>query len=254
MVCQILFPATGSYITQTTHQNEVTMTIYSDLLVLSLSTLVVTIEGSHLPYLRTTGGDTQIVVHQDDNDDDDTSSNCNTVHDPQQCCRTIDTKSQNSCVWCVAGAIPSECMSPSQASLLPPDVFDCAVPGGTDTTTAAAAATPTKTSFHFDSVIFGTTQIYSLVHDNHYDHYDNHHHSSYHTKTTSSTTTAPPQPSKSELCDASSNSLSGYMDISGSEYDKSGENKHLFYWFFEKRGTTDTDVVTDSDTPVRSLL
>ena len=63
---------------------------------------------------------------------------------------------------------------------------------------------------------------------------------------------APPQPSKSDLCDASSNSLSGYMDISGSEYDKSNENKHLFYWFFEKRGTdSDTAPVSDANTPVR---
>ena len=38
-----------------------------------------------------------------------------------------------------------------------------------------------------------------------------------------------------EFCDPNSKSMSGYMDISGSNYDKSGEDKHLFYWFFEKR-------------------
>ena len=38
-----------------------------------------------------------------------------------------------------------------------------------------------------------------------------------------------------EFCDPNSKSMSGYMDITGSKYDKSGEDKHLFYWFFEKR-------------------
>ena len=40
------------------------------------------------------------------------------------------------------------------------------------------------------------------------------------------------------LCDKNSKSMSGYMDISGSDYDKNGEDKHLFYWFFEKRSTS----------------
>ena len=41
----------------------------------------------------------------------------------------------------------------------------------------------------------------------------------------------------SDLCDASSKSISGYMDIKGSKYDENGENKHLFFWMFEKRGS-----------------
>jgi hypothetical protein len=40
---------------------------------------------------------------------------------------------------------------------------------------------------------------------------------------------------KSEICDASSESISGYMDIKGSKYDENGEDKHLFFWMFEKR-------------------
>jgi cathepsin A (carboxypeptidase C) len=39
----------------------------------------------------------------------------------------------------------------------------------------------------------------------------------------------------SELCDPSSKSISGYMDIKGSKYDDKGEDKHLFFWMFEKR-------------------
>lgn len=40
---------------------------------------------------------------------------------------------------------------------------------------------------------------------------------------------------KSDICDASSESISGYMDIKGSKYDENGEDKHLFFWMFEKR-------------------
>mmetsp|Transcript_23557 Transcript_23557/g.67461 ORF Transcript_23557/g.67461 Transcript_23557/m.67461 type:complete len:213 (+) Transcript_23557:86-724(+) len=39
----------------------------------------------------------------------------------------------------------------------------------------------------------------------------------------------------SDICDASSKSISGYMDIKGSKYDENGEDKHLFFWMFEKR-------------------
>lgn len=40
-----------------------------------------------------------------------------------------------------------------------------------------------------------------------------------------------------DFCDASSKSISGYMDIKGSKYDENGENKHLFFWMFEKRNS-----------------
>jgi len=49
------------------------------------------------------------------------------------------------------------------------------------------------------------------------------------------------------FCDASSpRSLSGYMDITGSKFDAAGEDKHLFYWFFEKRAAS---VATDKSIP-----
>lgn len=51
------------------------------------------------------------------------------------------------------------------------------------------------------------------------------------------------------LCDPDSKSLAGYMDVSGSKYDENGENKHLFYWFFEKRGSSDEEQVKDSEIP-----
>jgi len=47
------------------------------------------------------------------------------------------------------------------------------------------------------------------------------------------------------ICDPDSKSISGYMDIKGSKYDEDGENKHLFFWMFEKRGeiTKDTPFI-----------
>lgn len=49
-----------------------------------------------------------------------------------------------------------------------------------------------------------------------------------------------PMEQGSDFCDPASKSISGYMDISGSKYDQNGENKHLFFWMFEKR---DADLV-----------
>lgn len=43
-----------------------------------------------------------------------------------------------------------------------------------------------------------------------------------------------------DICDASSKSIAGYMDIQGSQYDANGEDKHLFFWMFEKRGAAET--------------
>jgi len=51
---------------------------------------------------------------------------------------------------------------------------------------------------------------------------------------------------KSDFCDASSKSISGYMDISASKYDQNGEDKHLFFWMFEKR---DTEEMKDEEIP-----
>lgn len=48
-----------------------------------------------------------------------------------------------------------------------------------------------------------------------------------------------------DLCDQ--NSKSGYLSVKGSQYDENDEDKHLFYWMFEKRnqkeGETDIPFV-----------
>lgn len=163
------------------------------------------------------------------------SSSCNRARNQNQCFKTVDDATGSVCEWCVAGAIPSECMSAEQAVLLPTAVFECSAPSGQrpDTNHNIKNTPFPGHSFTFDSSeIFGYTQTYSLL-------------AKSHTDASFLNDDEPPQPAASDLCDASSKSLSGYMDIQGSEYDSSGENKHLFYWMFEKRGNS-----ADANTPV----
>lgn len=50
------------------------------------------------------------------------------------------------------------------------------------------------------------------------------------------------------FCDSSSPiSLSGYMDITGSIYDENGEDKHLFFWFIEKRTESQLPINSDNE-------
>lgn len=117
-------------------------------------------------------------------------SACNRVTSKESCFATIDDDSGKPCSWCVAGAIPSECVTQEQAAQLPESVFECSIPGLSS----------------FDFVQDKSHTFFAKDND---------------------------------ICDPSSKSLSGYMDIKGSDYDKKGQNKHLFYWMFEKRGDHD---------------
>jgi hypothetical protein len=125
---------------------------------------------------------------------------CNSFKDQNSCTSAVD-ETDKPCTWCIAGAIPSECMSQEQANLLPSGVFDCINPGKV-----------------FQSARGTNYQLRIKGDEN------------------------------SDICDSESKSISGYMDIKGSEYDKAGENKHLFFWMFEKRGGG------NETTPVRFQL
>ena len=132
---------------------------------------------------------------------------CNQQPDQETCFQT-SAEDGTACQWCVAGAIPSECMSAEQAKILPEGVFECSAPSS-----SSSMQQHQQQQFEFPSQHFAATssQTYTLK-------------------------VNAPQPTKSDLCDDSSASLSGYMDIKGSEYDSNDENKHLFFWMFEKRG------------------
>jgi hypothetical protein len=169
-----------------------------------------------------------------------TPSACNAARDRSKCYQTVDEESGGPCQWCAAGAIPSECMSPSQAALLPAGVFDCTAPGGgsrrssSATTTASAPLLLPLPAYQFASDVFGDDgRVYQL------------------SAGAATATLAAPQPTASDLCDPASKSLSGYMDIRGSEYDSKDENKHLFFWMFERRPADAAVEQDEKDIPVR---
>jgi len=140
-------------------------------------------------------------------------STCNHASDQESCFQATDDESGLPCQWCIAGAIPSECMSPSQAAQLPSGVFNCQTPGSQSQETSL---------FRFD----GGETVISFA--------DVRQHSS---------------DDEDAFCDSQSDSISGYVDIKGSKYDKQGENKHLFFWMFEKRNKADQTEQDPSKTP-----
>jgi hypothetical protein len=144
-------------------------------------------------------------------------SSCNTNTDQASCFASVDSVTGEQCQWCIAGAIPSECMSQEQSSILPSGVFDCITPTNNNQRVF---------QFNDDDDEADVSSLSRRIKTK-----------SYHIKTN--------QKEVSDLCDATSNSISGYMDIKGSDYDKTDENKHLFFWMFEKRGGS------NDTTPVR---
>lgn len=135
-------------------------------------------------------------------------SSCNQNLDRDSCLRAVDDTTKAPCSWCIAGAIPSECMSQEQAAILPSGVFDCSIPG-----TVHSGKKSYKLRLQLDNRN---------------------------------------EPDISDICDSKSKSISGYMDIKGSEYDEAGENKHLFFWMFEKRGAYNQSA--DEVTPVSTNI
>jgi len=118
------------------------------------------------------------------------------------------------CVWCKCSAIPSECLSVEQSQNVPAGVFDCASPPAkaSETDKDEPVVVPNgSSSITSDGSGYNPHLLNYSLRDDTVD---------------------------GSLCDPNSKSLSGYVDITGSEYDANGEDKHLFYWFFEKRSTS----------------
>lgn len=142
-------------------------------------------------------------------------SSCMQILDEDQCNASKDDENV-ACVWCKCSAIPSECLSVEQSKLAPKGVFDCATPSapGDDADEAKAESTSSSTSTSTAADVASDAGYHALKYSLRDDSVDG------------------------SFCDPNSKSLSGYMDITGSKYDASGEDKHLFYWFFEKRTTS----------------
>jgi hypothetical protein len=150
-------------------------------------------------------------------------SSCMKINDEDECNGSSD-ESDVPCVWCKCAAIPSECLSVEQSQHVPPGVFDCAQPPEE----TVAEDFPSRTNTKVESIAIdgpgydGAKMTYTLADDE----------------------------VDGSLCDPSSKSLSGYMDISGSKYDAEGDNKHLFYWFFEKRPNSQDVEVNAEEIPL----
>jgi len=140
-------------------------------------------------------------------------SSCIQFDEEDNCNGSIDVNGI-SCVWCKCSAIPSECLSVDQSKNVPAGVFDCASPPENRSETAMEEPVIVSTgssSIASDGIGYNPHLLNYNLRDDIVD---------------------------GAVCDPNSKSLSGYVDITGSEYDADGENKHLFYWFFEKRTTS----------------
>ncbi|KAL9187053.1 hypothetical protein ACHAXT_010773 [Thalassiosira profunda] len=120
------------------------------------------------------------------------------------------------CTWCEAGAVPSACYPSSMTAQLPAGVFMC------DKNEQAEEKTERKVET-FDLVEGVTLTLDAAEVDK-------------------------------DFCDASSPlSLAGYMNVKGSKFDTEAD-KNLFYWFFEKRTTSqvpgNTNAQTVGETPL----
>lgn len=153
-------------------------------------------------------------------------SSCISFKDESTCNSSSDDDDVG-CVWCSCLAVPSACFSENQAKALPSAVFKC------------------------DEKLNNPSKDESNIISN-----DSSNNNNNKDKSDKKVFTSPKGIKYSlkddevdgSLCDPDSKSLAGYMDVSGSEYDENGENKHLFYWFFEKRSSSSTSSTSRTST------
>mmetsp|Transcript_6680 Transcript_6680/g.11905 ORF Transcript_6680/g.11905 Transcript_6680/m.11905 type:complete len:605 (+) Transcript_6680:89-1903(+) len=129
----------------------------------------------------------------------------------------------NSCTWCVAGAVPSACYPTVMASQLPAGVFQCSTKTAAKADFAEAAASIVDTIV--EAALPEEKKVSKKVKQ------------TFNLKEGVTLTLDTAEVDK-DFCDASSPlSLAGYMNVKGSQFDTDND-KNLFYWFFEKRTTS----------------
>ena len=163
--------------------------------VVSLATVatVTAKDGDH--HLRSTSSNTKsdvaIVAEYE------SESNCHGISAEGDCASTIDDINNQSCVWCKCAAVPPVCVSKDEASALPPGVFDCATATSTSPDSDSDSDSDNNNDEGDDLVYdFGLTdgrivQLREKVSES--------------------------GSEDAEFCDASSKSISGYMDLKGSK-------------------------------------
>jgi len=175
---------------------------FTSVALLSLLSLVAaTKDGDNNHNLRASGRELQLG-----------DSNCHAMKSESDCSGATDEETNEACVWCKCSAVPPVCVSPEESKSLPPGVFEC---DASKENTSEEEEHDDEDSPVYD---FGlkdgrTLQLREKVNERGSD--------------------------EAEFCDASSKSISGYMDLKGSKYDESGD-KHLFFWMFEQRDISTT--------------
>lgn len=155
-------------------------------------------------------------------------STCVDYKSPGECSGSVDSDGVQ-CVWCKCAAIPSECLSVEQSKNVPPGVFQC--DSEVDLEEEKEVGIPVVVEEEKNDIVGDRVTLTADIHPS------------------PLTYLLEGSEVDGSVCDPDSKSISGYIDISGSKYDASGENKHLFYWFFEKRSSS-SKVQEDGEIPL----
>ena len=112
-------------------------------------------------------------------------SNCHAMTSQSACNAATDNDTKASCVWCKCSAVPSVCVSPEESKSLPPGVFEC------DADDADIRQEEEGLVFDFGRQDGSILQLREKINEK--------------------------GSAEGEFCDASSKSISGYMDLKGSK-------------------------------------
>jgi len=175
---------------------------FTPVALLSLLSLVANAKDGDNTNLRASGSSREGLLELDVDVDD---SNCHAMKSQSDCASATDEATNASCVWCKCSAVPPVCVSPEESNSLPPGVFEC---DASATASSSESNDDSPPVYDFGLKDGRTIQLREKINER--------------------------GSEDAEFCDASSKSISGYMDLKGSKYDQSGD-KHLFFWMFERR-------------------
>ena len=160
---------------------------FTPVALLSLLSLVANAKDGDNTNLRASGSSREGLLELDVDVDD---SNCHAMKSQSDCASATDEATNASCVWCKCSAVPPVCVSPEESNSLPPGVFEC------DASATATAASSESNDDSLPVYDFGlkdgrTIQLREKINER--------------------------GSEDAEFCDASSKSISGYMDLKGSK-------------------------------------
>lgn len=176
---------------------------------------------------RTTGGHSAPLLVAEAGDESDLLSKCTALAGRGDC------NAEDSCAWCVAGAVPSACYPTMMTSQLPEGVFQCNKNSALLNSVGSvgedlAKAIVEDLDLVEEPLLKKKVQTFNLKEG-----------------ITLKLSAGEVDPN---FCDASSNlSEAGYMNVKGSQFDTQND-KNLFFWFFEKRTTS--QLPSNSNGPV----